>query len=103
MLPRKWRVSESSYGKALEELIKDTSEVYHSVTVGEKLQDLDGVLCWAYFAKVYFGKTRGWFFHKFNGNIVNGKVAAFNANELQTLKNALHEVADKIHRMADEL
>lgn len=48
------------------------------------------------FAQEYFGKSASWLHQRINGNAVHGKAAEFTPAELQTLANALKDVAVKL-------
>lgn len=52
------------------------------------------------FAKQYFGKSASWLHQRINGNAVHGKVATFTPAELNTLANALKDVAGKLTHAA---
>jgi hypothetical protein len=48
------------------------------------------------FARTYFGKSASWLHQRINGNAVHGKTATFTKEELNTLANALNDVAGKL-------
>jgi len=54
-------------------------------------------------AKNYFKKTPQWFYQRLNGNSVNGKVARFTPNELETLSMALKAIGQKISTSASHI
>lgn len=51
----------------------------------------------------YFGKSVSWFYNKLNGIDGNGGEGGFTHEELQQLKGALCDLADRIRRAADNL
>ena len=52
------------------------------------------------FAKQYFGKSASWLHQRINGNEVHGKSATFTDSEMNTLANALKDVAAKLNKAA---
>ncbi len=52
------------------------------------------------FAKQYFGKSASWLHQRINGNEVHGKCATFTDSEMNTLANALKDVAAKLNKAA---
>lgn len=52
------------------------------------------------FAKQYFGKSASWLHQRINGNEVHGKAATFTDSELNTLADALKDVAGKLTKAA---
>lgn len=84
------------YGKALEMLIRETSQHIEELSVAEQMGEVTKIVSMSYIAKEYFGKSRSWLFQRLNGNAVNGKPATFTPDELLTLKNALSDIARRI-------
>ncbi len=84
-------------GDAALESIKAVNEEVESMILRDKLKDILPIVSSAYIAKTYFSKTRGWFTQRINGNIVNGKPARFNEEELQILKHALLDISAKLN------
>lgn len=66
-------------------------------------EDLLRVVNGAYIAERFFGRSGSWFSQKLNNNIKNGKPCEFSAEELETLKNALHTIAIELQDLADGL
>ena len=66
----------------------------------QRIRDMLGpvseAINWAYVARTYFGKSRGWLYQRLNGNIHNGAVARFSATEAAILEDALWDIAEKI-------
>lgn len=69
----------------------------------KKLQDIILDINIAKLAIKYFGKSPSWLYHKFDGRDGNGKETDFSDEELQLLKGALCDLADRIRRAADAL
>ncbi|MGN0224015.1 MAG: DUF5053 domain-containing protein [Muribaculaceae bacterium] len=63
---------------------------------------LDHVNC-AYIARQFFSRTRSWFTQRLNNNAVNGKLVAFTATELATLRLALTSLADDLRAFSSNL
>ena len=61
-----------------------------------KLGNVPEVISFSYIAKKYFGKSRGWLMQKVNGNMVNGKQAAFTADERQKFREALQDISKQL-------
>lgn len=66
------------------------------------LHDVYEYVNWAYLAKNYFGKSRSWIYHKFDG-VNNGYQNDFSEADKETLKNALYDIAEKVRAAADRL
>ena len=61
-----------------------------------KLGDVPEAISFSYIAKKYFGKSRGWLMQKVNGNIVNGKQAAFTEDERKQFRAALQDISKQL-------
>lgn len=61
-----------------------------------KLGDVPEAISFSYIAKKYFGKSRGWLMQKVNGNIVNGKQAAFTEDERKLFRAALQDISKQL-------
>ena len=79
------------------------SEITSTVTMKERMQDLLTAISWAELSRTYFGKSNSWLYHKMNGIDGNGKPTAFTDEELQTLKGALVDLADRIRRASETI
>ena len=66
----------------------------------EQLKSLTPALSLGYFAKTYFGKSSAWLYQRLNGNVVNGKVAHFTCEEINTFKAALADFSAKLSAAA---
>lgn len=71
----------------------------------EKLKDIYLDLDINRLAKHYFNKSGSWLYHKFDRADVNknGNKDDFTEEQLQTLKNALFDFAERIKRSAETL
>ena len=56
---------------------------------------LEHINC-AYVARRFFNRSRSWFIHRLNNNIVNGKPVSFTDAELRTLRSALLTLSKEI-------
>lgn len=54
-------------------------------------------------ARKYFKKSGSWLYHKFDGRDGNGKETDFTQEELQQLKAAFYDLADRLRKAADNL
>ncbi len=71
-------------------------------TVRQVLDDIYEEVNWAYLAKNYFGKSRSWLYHKFNG-VNNGKDDDFSDIDREKLRASLKDIAVRINESADRL
>lgn len=69
----------------------------------KKLKDIILDINVAKIANRYFSKSSGWLYHKFDGRDGNGKETDFTLEELEQLRGALYDLADRIRRAADTL
>ena len=77
-------------------IIEDADEMMFRA----KLGDLPDALSLSYIAKKYFGKSRGWLMQKVNGNMVNGRIAAFTDEERRQFREALQDLSEKMSAVA---
>ena len=73
------------------------------MTPKQKLSDVILDINIAKIANRYFAKSSSWLYHKFDGIDGNGGKGDFTAEELNTLKNALYDLAERIKTAADKL
>lgn len=92
--------NEQAFTEALEGLIKTTADEVQEQRIAERLGEITDMVSMAYIAKTYFKKSRSWLAHKLNGNIVNGKPSQFTDEELNTLRFALNDMANKLNSMS---
>lgn len=71
-------------------------------TVRQVLDDIYEEVNWAYLAKNYFGKSRSWLYHKFNG-MNNGKDDDFSDIDRDKLRASLKDIAIRVNEAADRL
>ena len=69
----------------------------------QKLYDIIVDINLSKLANRYFGKSSGWLYHKLDGRDGNGTETDFSPEELQQLKGALCDLADRIRKAADTL
>ncbi len=69
----------------------------------QKLYDIIVDINLSKLANRYFGKSSGWLYHKFDGRDGNGKETDFSPDELEQLRGALYDLADRIRKAADTL
>lgn len=75
---------------------KELSRI-ENIVLSEQLSSIAKYISFASIAKEYFGKSRNWLYQRINGNIVNGKPAAFTEEEKLKLKQALKDIAAEIN------
>ncbi len=61
-----------------------------------KLGNVPEAISFSYIARKYFGKSRGWLMQKVNGNMVNGKQAAFTEEERKQFRAALQDISRQL-------
>lgn len=71
--------------------------------IKQKLYDLLVAISWADLSRNYFGKSSSWLYHKMDGRDGNGKPTEFTPEEVEQLKGALCDLADRIRRAADTI
>lgn len=54
-------------------------------------------------ARKYFNKSGSWLYHKLDGKDGNGKETDFSPEELELLKGAFCDLADRLRKAADKL
>lgn len=65
-----------------------------------RLGNVPEAISFSYIAKTYFGKSRGWLMQKVNGNVVNGKQAAFTNEERKQFRAALQDISKQLSAAA---
>lgn len=66
------------------------------VNVTDALSTIRDAISLSYIAKTYFGKGAPWLMQRINGNMVNGKPAAFTSAELMTLAKGLEDLGKRL-------
>ena len=84
------------FNDGMRKIIEDADEMIFRA----KLGDLPDALSLSYIAKKYFGKSRGWLMQKVNGNMVNGRIAAFTDEERRQFREALQDLSEKMSAVA---
>lgn len=92
-----------AYGKALERLIKETSERVDELTVAEQMGEIRHALSMAYIARTYFGKSTGWISQKISGISIGGRPSSFTSEERATLKAAFADISHKLGSLSASL
>lgn len=70
--------------------------------IREKLKDILLDINVAKLANRYFGKSSSWLYHKLDGT--DGRIETeFSEEEIQTLRGALCDLADRLRTTADKL
>ena len=67
------------------------------------MKDVVPAISLVYIAKTYFNKTDAWLYQRINGNLVNGKPAAFTENELNTMRFALQDLSHRLGSLSTSL
>ena len=75
----------------------------NTLTPKQKLADILLDINISKIANRYFGKSSSWLYHKFDGIDGNGGKGEFSEEELQQLKNALLDLAQRIETAANAL
>ena len=86
----------TEFANAYEKSLENTVECINNAVLRSQLKEVEDAVSFSYIAKVYFGKSKEWFYQRLNGYNVNGKPAKFTDEELKTLNGALQELSNKI-------
>ena len=81
----------------LDKVLAEGSEMIARARLG----DVPEAISFSYIAKKYFGKSRGWLMQKVNGNMVNGKQAAFTEEERKQFRSALKDISKQLSVAAE--
>lgn len=84
------------FSESMVQIARESADKAEELRVKEKLKEVLPLISISYITKIYFNKSRQWFYQKLNGNIVNGKPAKFTAEEIETLNYALKDVSRKL-------
>lgn len=69
-----------------------------------RLSDILIAISWREIARTYFGKSASWLYHKLDGIKSDGtQGGGFSPEEADKLKEALHDLADRINKAASLL
>lgn len=78
------------------ESIKETNDEIAESILRNQLKEILPAVSLAYVAKTYFNKTRQWLYQRINGTYVNGKLARFTPEEIETLNYALKDIGKRL-------
>ncbi len=81
-----------------------TEAHYKNSTVIPVIDDIYDFITWSELAKCYFHEhSVSWFYNKMRGVDGNGGKGDFTADERNTLKRALNDIADRIREASEKL
>ena len=86
----------SQFIDGLDKVLADGAEMI----ARHRLGNVPEAISFSYIAKTYFGKSRGWLMQKVNGNVVNGKQAAFTDEERKQFRAALQDISKQLSAAA---
>lgn len=69
----------------------------------ERLEDITKVISWREIARRYFNRSSSWLYHKMDGIDGNGGKGDFTPEERSRLKEALHDLAERIRSAANRI
>ncbi|NDV97251.1 DUF5053 domain-containing protein [Dysgonomonas sp. 521] len=73
------------------------------LTIKRKLAPILPYISLSTIAKIYFGKTHSWLYHKLNADVINGKQYQLNEKEIQILSDALDEIGEGLKSISKSL
>ncbi|GHU63458.1 hypothetical protein FACS1894160_3560 [Bacteroidia bacterium] len=79
--------------KVIHEKAKELKTI---VDVRKKLEPVLPAISISHLTKKYFKKSPNWFYQRMNGNRVNGKIAKFSSEDLETLNFAIHDIEKQL-------
>ena len=91
------------FSEAMLASAKETADRATQLAMKQKLKEVIPAISLVYIAKTYFDKTDAWLYQRINGNIVNGKPAAFTPKEMETMKFALNDLSNKLGSLSVSL
>ena len=91
------------FAESMIDLAKETAERATHLALKQKMKDVLPAISLVYIAKTYFNKTDTWLYQRINGNIVNGKPAAFSDKELNIMKFALNDLSRQLGSLSVSL
>lgn len=83
-------------------IIMETIFKQQNTSVRQVLDEVYEQINWAYLAKIYFGKSRTWLYHKFSGRN-NDMQDDFSDVDREKLRSALKDISEKVSNAADRL
>jgi hypothetical protein len=66
------------------------------INLREQLKEVAEIISLSYIAKTYFKKSRVWLYQKIDGTVIHNKPCKFTEEEIETLKFALKDIANKL-------
>ena len=84
------------FSAALDKRGKLISKLQKEVDIKTQLKEASEIVSLSYIAKTYFGKKKEWLYQRINGNIINGKPAAFTEDQKKQLNAAFRDISKKI-------
>ena len=81
----------------------ETTTTVTRTTMKQTLSDILLDISWARLSVNYFGRSRSWLHQKLDGRNSNGGEGGFTETEKIELRNALNDLAKRIHRAADNI
>jgi hypothetical protein len=91
------------FAEAMVASARESAERATQLAMKQKLADISPAISWVHIAKKYFNRTDAWLYQRINGNMVNGKPAAFTPAELATLKGALRDLSHRLDSLSASL
>ncbi|MDR2042735.1 MAG: DUF5053 domain-containing protein [Tannerella sp.] len=85
---------------SLDKKISEADTLIREVNLKIELENVSKYVSMSYIAQRFFGKSRQWLNNRIKGNLVNGKVATFSADELNCLSSALMQLSGEIKNTA---
>jgi len=89
--------------QAFDKFVQETEEFIETIKLRDKLEPILPYISLSTIAKEYFGKSRNWLYQKLNNNVVNGKPAQFNENEIKILRKAVDDITKKLQTVSTSL
>lgn len=74
----------------------EIGEIRETIAVRDQLVGVLPYLSVSALSREFFGKSSSWFHQRMNGNMVHGKPAQFNPEELAQLQDALHDLGNRL-------
>lgn len=89
-------MNSEGFSENMLELAGESAGKAEELLVRKRLEEVLPMISISYLSKIYFKRSRQWFYQKLNGNLINGKPARFTAEEIETLNYALKDVSRKL-------
>jgi hypothetical protein len=92
------KLAKATFTRLLDEQLPQTATTLKEIDLTIELAEISQYISLSAVAKSYFGKSKEWLYQRVKGYKVNGKPASFNANERQTLSQALKDISRKVYQ-----